>query len=228
MTSIVFIGGAGAPLSIVRISRQWTGSLGPPGPTSITLNNAGIGTPDPTRHIFVVGCGSIGTTNGSGLASATIGGVSATLYPKTLAPNGQAVGFMGACHYPTGSTANIVMQFENDAFKSFTVFVYAAYNMKTLTPIATNSATQNSSATTLNAPINVQKGGILLGYGRCFVSSSNISSPSVANIEDEWNGSSHHFSFWEDVGQTGTPRPVTFQRTGAGSAEFSAAVFSFR
>lgn len=224
MTSIVFIGGGGRPLSIVKLQSTWSGSIGPPGPTEMTLSIPNLGTPAPDRHIFIAAGGTVGT----GLASAKIGGASAFLFPKVLTPASQAIGFMGAWHWPTGSSASVDLVFENDSVKNFTLFVYAVYNLKTLTPISTDGAYQASTALTLDTSVDLQKGGILLGYGRCSSSSAAIASSGVANLEDDWNGSAHSFGFWEDVGATETPRSVVFQKSGTGLADFGAAVFSFR
>lgn len=218
MTSIIYRGGGYGPaLGIIKNQRTWTGVLNP-GPLSLDLNVPTLGPADPGRRIFVAAAGVIT----GGITGLTIGGVTGQI----LVPS--AVMFMGTAPLATGTSTTINFQFATNAVKNFTAFVFSVYNLKTTVPIDNQAFSQNSSAATLNGTLNLLKGGLLIGCGTCAASTAAITSSSVTNLEDEWNGSNHQFGFWEETGATETPRALTFTKSGAGSGVFQCRMLSFR
>lgn len=88
-----------------------------------TFSGMSLGTPDTNRKIAVVVEGY--NTTGADYPSITVGGVSASLVTPTR--TGVLIGQMGLVDFPTGTTADVVVNFGNSTLVRAALAVYAVY-----------------------------------------------------------------------------------------------------
>ena len=121
--------------------------------TTYTFTNHAIGAADVTRRVVVaVSLGFLAASSQT-LASATIGGIAATIHVQV--GSGDCVAFISAL-VPTGTTATIVVT-ASAAARRAAVAVYRAINETVATPHATMTDNTLTSATlsgTINIPAN--------------------------------------------------------------------------
>lgn len=136
-------GGRASPLSLNYItnvvSAQAQASVG-----IYTFSSVSIGDAASDRLVVVcVGAIRGNSTGGRRVASATIGGVSATIATDTN-PFGNSVSAIIYAEVPTGTTATVVINFEGNSGSDVvgstgTIGVYAIYNAKSITPVDNNN-----------------------------------------------------------------------------------------
>jgi hypothetical protein len=127
--------------------------------TTYTFTTRAIGTAAANR-VVVISC-SMEQSGPSGLptvASVTIGGISATQVATVTASDGTEVLEMWEAAVPTGTTATIVVNLNNDS-EFCAMGVWAVYGAGTT---KYNSATSNSTGSPISASINSPAGGVII------------------------------------------------------------------
>lgn len=185
--------------------------------STYTFSAQSLGDPHSKREIFVTCIGSVPTGTPT-LASATIGGVSATLQTSYAVTNTSQVCFFAAV--PSGTTGDIVLNF-NSSFGNASIGVYRVINR----PNKGNNATASGSGTgagvttvSLSTNITVQANGFLVGTVAS-TSVATVNSSSVFTV----NGSSNIENYmgttsYSRIGTTSisTNNTITFSTTESG------------
>jgi hypothetical protein len=152
--------------------------------TTFTADDQDFGTPASNRYIFVAVYG--GGTGTRSITSLTVGGVSAS----RLVGTGNSTTFcdIWVAAVPTGATGTVVVTY-SDTLSNMGFALYAAYGLKSVTPVATDSA-----ATTDVASCNVAaaKGGFILGVSVHRSTSENAT----------WSGLTPTFAIQVETGTT--------------------------
>jgi hypothetical protein len=108
--------------------------------TTNTTTGVSFGTENSTRRIYIMAVWR-NATNIASMTSATIGGVSATLYSSTQIVNANAnAGIIFAAEVPTGTTGTVVTNFNVAPAGGAICFVFSVLNQATALASALNSS----------------------------------------------------------------------------------------
>jgi hypothetical protein len=116
---------------------------------SYTFTAVSIGTAATNRRVIIV----LNTAASAlrSISSATIGGISATIYDASLFANSIKIIYATV---PTGTTADVVVNFSGTLLR-IALGSYSVYNLKSITPIAvaqSNSWSSGAISATVSAP----------------------------------------------------------------------------
>lgn len=188
MATSQFVGKSKAS-TIERVTSSTTGTINPPQST-VNWNSASIGTAADDRRVFV---GLEGLTHP--LASATIGGITAKVHSTITGTNG---GTIFSAEVPTGTTANIVMNFTvGAAAQNFRATTFRATGITDDTHIAIINSTGTNGNPSFN--INGETGGILVGTWTWNGLAGSLSFSGIDNAI-----SAQYADLWKEVSAGGT------------------------
>lgn len=182
--------------------------------STYTFSAQSLGDPHSKREIFVTCIGSVPTGTPPTLASATIGGVSATLQTAYTITGTTQVCFFAAV--PSGATGDIVLTF-NTSFGNASIGIYRVINRPNIGTNATTSrnGTATSSTTVGLTSITIPANGFLVG-NVVSTSTATVNSSSVFTV----NGSSNIENYmgttsYSRIGTTSlfTGNTITFSTT---------------
>lgn len=149
--------------------------------TTFNFTSMAFGTPDVARNIIVAVTGTAAAA-GMAISSATIGGLTATVQVQV---SGATRGFAAILTAPlqSGTSGTVSITF-NQSFVRAAIGVWAAYNLSSITPTATNSVAVASGVQTLN--VNVSALGLVVA---CTYDNGDTLNPSVS-----WSGATQRYS----------------------------------
>lgn len=208
MATSQFVGKSKAS-TIERATSATTGTLNPPQST-VNWNGASIGTAADDRRVFV---GLEGLTHP--LASASIGGVTAKVHSTIAGTNG---GTIFSAEVPTGTTANIVMNFSvGAAAQNFRATTFRATGITDDTHIAIIDSGGTNGNPSFN--INGETGGILVGTWTWNGSAGSLSFSGIGNHID-----GTYADLWQEIAAGGTQ---SFSASFSSPLQWRAKVLSF-
>lgn len=133
--------------------------------SGLTATQTGVsfGTVGEDRLIIVAVHWNTGTSSGGGIASATIGGIAATVAIQGFEIGGASpfkdLAILTA-YVPTGTTGTIVVTFNNSISVIGQFFVYQATNIRSQSPFGAGMGQSNGSP--VNTTCNLQAGGVVV------------------------------------------------------------------
>ena len=187
-----------------------------------------VGAPASGRYIFVAVPYILGGSTNISIASATIGGVVATIHAQVFEPAEVAVGGVAliSALVPTGTTADITITWASSgAFYEPEIAVYRVTGLRSLTPVDIKALAPVS--TTVSATVNVVKGGIVIV---CFHTySSGATSRTMTGLPTDYTVNPTSGRFYLGGGEkTSVNGTVTAIVNSTTSQVWSAVMASFR
>lgn len=195
---------------------------------TVTFTGAGVGAPASGRRVFVaIPYYLTGSTNIS-IASATIGGVAATIHAQVFEPAEVAVGGVAliSALVPNGTTADITITWASSgvAYRPY-IAVYRVTGLRSATPVDIQAIAPVTA--TVSATVNVKKGGIVIA---CFHTySSGAVSRTMTGLPTDYMASPLSGRIYIGGGdKTAADGTATATVNNTGSLTWSAVMASFR
>jgi hypothetical protein len=180
------------------------------GQTTYTFTALNIGSADPTRFVVIgISARDVSLT----ISSVTIGGSTATLLKSQQDPGPFTTAAFYGLSVPSGTTADVVVNFGGSGPINCAVVSYSLYNLNSTTPVASASANLATTGTALSLNANTTTGSIVLGLTSETAASATVTWVGATKRFDE--AARTNFNYWsgaDDV-MVSSESPRTFTAT---------------
>lgn len=122
--------------------------------SSFTFSSESLGTAGNRWIIVGIAANCVSVSGGSAISSVTIGGITATIAKEQRggSPGTDATAALAIAYVPTGTTGDIVVTFAA-SYGTCSITWWAAYDLTSITAVATASSTADPSALNVNTAV---------------------------------------------------------------------------